>query len=88
MKTIDDVLARLQAEFTEMPGLRLTPEQIQRLCGIERVVCQAVLASLVGTNFLRVRSDGTYARVAGTETSHARVLKANLTPAQRMLKAS
>ena len=30
---IDDVLQRIQGEFVEMPGLRLTPAQAQRLGG-------------------------------------------------------
>jgi len=37
MRTVQDVLTRLRAEFLEMPGLRLTPEQVQRLCGVERM---------------------------------------------------
>src|SRR6266852_4487927 len=42
----------------EMPGLRLTLDQMQRLCGIERTVCQMVLDMLVETNFLCVKPDG------------------------------
>jgi hypothetical protein len=29
MRTIEDVLNRLRAEYLEMPGLRLKPEQVQ-----------------------------------------------------------
>ena len=36
---IDDVLQRIQGEYVEMPGLRLTPAQAQRLWGLERDVC-------------------------------------------------
>ena len=46
-----------------MPGLRLTPEQVQRLCGTERTVCRVVLDSLVNEQFLCVKSDGRYARM-------------------------
>ena len=38
---IDDVLQRIQGEYVEMPGLRLTPAQAQRLWGLERDVCDA-----------------------------------------------
>jgi hypothetical protein len=62
MRTIEDVLNRLRAEFVEMPGLRLTSEQVQRLCGIEPTICRLVLASLVGERFLSLNSDGRYAR--------------------------
>jgi len=46
MRTIDDELNRLRAEFLEMPGLCLKPEQVQRLCGVERTMCQMVLDAL------------------------------------------
>src|SRR5207245_3241663 len=39
MTTIEDVLSRLRAEFVEMPGMLLTPDQVQRLCGVERALC-------------------------------------------------
>ena len=29
------VLERLRGEYLEMPGMKLTIEQVQRLCGIE-----------------------------------------------------
>lgn len=58
-----EMLERLRAEYLEMPGLRLKPEQVQRLCGIERTVCQMVLDSLVGAKFLCVKPDGSYARL-------------------------
>ena len=63
MSTVQDVLNRLRAEYLEMPGLRLKPEQVQRLCGIERTMCQLVLASLLESKFLCVKSDGHYARL-------------------------
>jgi hypothetical protein len=50
MRTIDAVFNRIRAEFLEMPGLRLTSEQVQRLCGIERTICQLVLDMLVDEN--------------------------------------
>ena len=62
MTTIDNVLNRLRAEFLEMPGMRLTREQVQRLCGVESEPCQAVLDSLVDANFLRLSRNGQYAR--------------------------
>jgi len=39
----EHLINRIRAEYLEMPGLRLTFEQMQRLCGIERTVCQMVL---------------------------------------------
>jgi hypothetical protein len=79
MRTIDDVLnrlrangaeTRLRAEFLEMPGLRLKPDQVQRLCGVERTMCQMVLDALVDEQFLCVRSDGHYARLTTGHHPH------------------
>ncbi len=60
-------LERLRAEFLEMPGLRLTVEQAQRLCGVEPSMCQAILDALVHAKFLKANPDGTYARVTDGE---------------------
>jgi hypothetical protein len=57
------VLERLRAEYLEMPGMKLRIEQVQRLCGIEQMMCTLVLDALVKTNFLCLKSDGTYVRL-------------------------
>ena len=69
MTTFDDVVNRLRAEFLEMPGLRLTARQVQRLCGIEKTLCQLGLDSLVATKFLYMKSDGVYARTTDGKVS-------------------
>ena len=55
-------LTRLRAEYLEMPGLQLTQGQVQRLCGLERAVCERVLDTLVDMRFLYLTVNGTYAR--------------------------
>lgn len=62
---IDDVLQRIQGEFIEMPGLRLTPAQAQRLWGLERDVCDALLGALVDAKFLAQTRDGSFVRMDG-----------------------
>lgn len=62
---IDEVLQRIQGEYVEMPGLRLTPAQAQRLWGLERDVCDALLGALVDAKFLTQTRDGAYVRVDG-----------------------
>jgi PAS domain S-box-containing protein len=59
---VNTVLERIRAEYLEMPGLLLTLAQAQRLFGIERTLCQAVLDALVDAKFLRATSDGRYTR--------------------------
>jgi hypothetical protein len=58
-----DLIDRVRAEYLEMPGLNLTAPQVGRLCGIDRTVCQVVLDRLVAQEFLRLKSDGRYARL-------------------------
>ena len=43
---------RVKAEYLEMPGLKLTRSQAARLWGLDRRVCDAVLATLVHDRFL------------------------------------
>lgn len=89
MRTIHNVLTRLRAEYLEMPGLCLTAKQVQRLCGIERMMCQLALDALVDSKFLSLKSDGTYARATdGEMISGPRAVKASLSPDRRARKAS
>ena len=76
----DRLLERIRAEYLEMPGLCLTSEQLQRLCGVERTLCQLVLDSLVDAKFLCLKSTGAYARLTDGETTRARTAKAGLQP--------
>jgi hypothetical protein len=57
-----ELIERVRAEYLEMPGLRLTAPQVQRLCGIDRAACDQVLDALVSANFLCVKPDRYYAR--------------------------
>ena len=66
-------LTRIRAEYLEMPGLRLTLEQAQRLSGVERAACQRVLDRVVETNVSWVRPNGTYARVIEGPSIHVRI---------------
>lgn len=62
---IDEVVQRIQGEFIEMPGLRLTAPQAQRLWGLERDVCDALLGALVDAKFLSQTRDGAFVRADG-----------------------
>jgi len=68
---IDDVLQRIQGEFTEMPGLRLTPAQAQRLWGLDRNVCEQLLDVLVKADFLSQTRDGSFIKTDGGPTRYA-----------------
>ena len=61
--TIEDVFRRVQGEFLEMPGLRLTEAQARRLWGMETELCSALLGELVAAKFLFRTRDGAFMRV-------------------------
>jgi hypothetical protein len=57
------LIERVRAEFVEMPGLSLTPDQVRRLFGIEPALVQHVLGALVEAQFLCVNARGCYVRL-------------------------
>jgi hypothetical protein len=59
------ILQRIQGEFVEMPGLRLTPAQAQRLWGLDRRTCEQLLEALVSAQFLSQTRDGSFIRTDG-----------------------
>ena len=65
---IEDVLQRIQGEFVEMPGLRLTAAQAQRLWGLDKNVCEQLLSVLVDAKFLSQTRDGSFIRTDGGPT--------------------
>jgi hypothetical protein len=59
---IRDVLQRVQGEYRDMPGLKLTEAQAQRLLGIDCDTCAVVLTTLIERRFLRRMANGLYVR--------------------------
>jgi hypothetical protein len=88
MRTTQDLIARIRAEFLEMPGMRLTRRQVQLLCGIEGTLCQTVLDSLVEERFLSVKPDGSYGRLTEGDLARPRRAKAPLRIGTRIAAAS
>ena len=72
---VDEVLQRIQGEFLEMPGLRLTAAQAQRLWGLEREVCDGLLTALVDAKFLSLTRDGAFVRSEGARASRLPLIK-------------
>lgn len=88
MVTIHDAIQRVRDEYLEMPGLRLKPEQLQRLCGIERTTCQTVLDALVEAKFLCLKLDGHYARLTEGDFPYPHPAKADIRIGHRAAGAS
>ncbi len=55
---------RIRAEFLEMPGMRLTAEQLERLSGVDRAVCECVLEDLIRARFLCRWPNDSFGRVS------------------------
>jgi Fic family protein len=51
-------LRRVRSEFLEMPGLKLTISQAQRLWGMDRSTCEALIEELMASRFLAKTRDG------------------------------
>ena len=56
------LLHRIAMEYDEMPGLRLTAAQAQRMFGLREDVCVRVFDALVNAAILQRDVNGTYAR--------------------------
>jgi hypothetical protein len=56
----ETVLRRARAEYLEMPGLRLTSAQAQRLWGLDRRTCDELLTTLTSVHFLARTRDGSF----------------------------
>jgi hypothetical protein len=63
IRATEDVLRRVQGEFLEMPGLRLTEAQARRLWGLDAASCGLLLESLVDAKFLFRTRDGAFMRI-------------------------
>jgi hypothetical protein len=59
----EQLLQRICAEYVEMPGLRLSLKQAQRLWGLDEEACAQILEFLVKAKFLKLAAPDTYGRL-------------------------
>ena len=64
------LLQRIRAEYVEMPGLKLTEAQAQRLWGLDGAMCKAALAALVKAGFLSRTDTGLFIMPAPARAGH------------------
>jgi hypothetical protein len=74
----DRFLPRIRGEYREMPGMRLTLEQAQRLWGLDRRTCEKALGSLVEERFLTRGADGAYGRPSDVHAPRPQMARAEL----------
>ncbi len=70
---IEQTLHRVCSEYLEMPGLRLTRPQAQRLWGLDQRTCEQLLGALVEVGFLQHTANDTYARKTDGPTPYPRM---------------
>jgi hypothetical protein len=72
----ESLLRRMRAEYLEMPGLRLTLAQAQRMFDVDAAICRTLLDTLVEAGFICVRADGSYARLSDRQFNRPQPLEA------------
>ena len=60
---IPKLLLRIQSRFLEIPGLKLTPLQVQECFDLDEVTSRALLGMLVEAKVLSKTRDGAYVRL-------------------------
>jgi hypothetical protein len=57
---VSEWLQRIRGEYQEIPGLSLNKEQMQKLWGLDAIVCDALVDALVAARVLRPTARGAY----------------------------
>lgn len=61
--SLDELIRRIQGEFHEMPGLRLTLTQACWIWQVDLMTCRSVFAHLLKANVVYKTDDGYYMAV-------------------------
>ena len=62
-RRIEDLVMRIEGEFLETPGLRLTIPEAERRFGADEITCEAILDALVDAAVLFRTRDRAYGRL-------------------------
>jgi hypothetical protein len=63
---VEEAVQLIEMEYAEMPELKLTFRQAQRLWNLSEELCERALSALVKTGFLNLTGDGTYVHPGGS----------------------
>jgi hypothetical protein len=85
--SISETLRLIQSEYVEIPGLHLTPRQVERLWRLDALTAQSLLRALVEVRFLRETRAGAFVRATLDEEARyrrraVRGIRAAATPSQ------
>ena len=73
LTTADDTVELIRMKYAELPGLKLTFRQAQRLWNLPSDECARALTTLTGSRFLTRTSEEVYVRGVLLATSRAPV---------------
>ena len=59
-QSVNHLIASVEAEYREMPGLQLTERQMQRLWGLDGQTCAEIVAALVALGAIRETPEHAY----------------------------
>jgi hypothetical protein len=62
---LSTLLRRIEREYREMPGLKLTEAQVRRFWALDGDTCSLVLTALLERRFLKCTAGGMYIRATG-----------------------
>ena len=65
------LVARIESEYREMPGLQLTAPQMQRMWRLDAITCDAVIVILLSRRIVVKTSRDAYARADRPERAAA-----------------
>ena len=68
---VASLVARIESEYREMPGLQLTARQMQRMWCLDGPTCEVVIGRLVAHRFVVKTRGGAYARADRKENAAA-----------------
>ena len=71
--SIAEAVELIQMEYAELPELRLTFWQAQRLWNLSEELCERALTALIASGFLTRTADGAYVRRSASPASVERV---------------
>lgn len=60
VSSLPTLIDRIRREFTDLPGLKLTPEQACRLWHVDEEMCRAAMTTLIAEGFLRLTPSGAF----------------------------
>ena len=66
---VESLVARIESEYREMPGLQLTEQQMQRMWSIDGAICRVVITVLVEYGIVVKTHGNAYARTDLDQTT-------------------